>query len=324
MLAVDQHVMDGNPGPTQPPVFLAVLYVRSLRACRTVLEDMPSAASTLDFYHFLLSFISTCAHNDFTQLRLWVPTNKTINDAGSLVEYFPSGNDLCVGCVFPDGNYSVEELFNRTIARHTLEDGLIVLNFTSEILHPHSLGPASNSISGSPNSTSASTSSTTVSNSAPNSLVPDSASSASSLIAAKKTPVGAITDGAVSGIAAILALAAVLFCWRQAQIIAQRGNTRRIKIPSRNALPRVLAQDVCRPDAQSSVASDNTSTSVSRSIFTMKRDQTRIVREHQYRYSGYGHATVRDSLVHTDSGLRLTAQTVADEDGGVPPTYVTE
>lgn len=74
--------------------------------------------------------------------------------------------------------------------------------------------------------------------------------------------------------------------------------------------------DVRSPDMRSSVASDNTATSSgpARSISMLKRDQTSAVMSHQRGYSGYA---LRDSLVHTGSGFRLTAEAV-DE---VPPTY---
>jgi hypothetical protein len=72
-----------------------------------------------------------------------------------------------------------------------------------------------------------------------------------------------------------------------------------------------LIQD--RAEGSSTAGSDTAS--VTRSLSTMKRDQTRVVREHQL-----GHV-VTDSLVHTDSGLRLTAGRVVDE---LPPTYVAD
>lgn len=52
-----------------------------------------------------------------------------------------------------------------------------------------------------------------------------------------------------------------------------------------------------------------------RSLLTMKREQTRAVRNHQEGYSG------ADSLLHTDSGLRLTVGRIVDE---LPPTYAAE
>ncbi|KAF7349078.1 hypothetical protein MVEN_01429800 [Mycena venus] len=51
------------------------------------------------------------------------------------------------------------------------------------------------------------------------------------------------------------------------------------------------------------------------SLSTMKREQTRVVRNHQEGYSG------ADALLHTDSGLRLTAGRIVDE---FPPTYASE
>ncbi|KAJ7662716.1 hypothetical protein DFH06DRAFT_1190672 [Mycena polygramma] len=59
--------------------------------------------------------------------------------------------------------------------------------------------------------------------------------------------------------------------------------------------------------------SDNTS--LSRSLSTMKREQTQALQQH-----GLG-SHVTDALVHTDSGLRLTAGRAVDE---LPPTYVAD
>ncbi|KAJ7488344.1 hypothetical protein FB451DRAFT_735623 [Mycena latifolia] len=63
-------------------------------------------------------------------------------------------------------------------------------------------------------------------------------------------------------------------------------------------------------EAGSSSAGSETG-SLSRSMSMMKREQTRVVLGHQEGFEG-------DSLVHTDSGLRLTAGRMLHE---LPPTY---
>ncbi|KAJ7764040.1 hypothetical protein DFH07DRAFT_1017029 [Mycena maculata] len=69
-----------------------------------------------------------------------------------------------------------------------------------------------------------------------------------------------------------------------------------------------------RQNAEGSSTAMSEITSVTRSLSTMKRDQTRALQDHQ---DGYGGA---DALVHTDSGLRLTAgRRMVDE---LPPTYM--
>jgi hypothetical protein len=59
------------------------------------------------------------------------------------------------------------------------------------------------------------------------------------------------------------------------------------------------------------------SASRARSLSMMKRDQIRALQDDE-RGVGVG---VSDTLVHTDSGLRLTAGRVVDE---VPPSYVVD
>ncbi|KAJ7451364.1 hypothetical protein FB451DRAFT_707408 [Mycena latifolia] len=66
----------------------------------------------------------------------------------------------------------------------------------------------------------------------------------------------------------------------------------------------------------SSVASTDATAGARRSLSTMKRAQTQAIREHET-----GYAMAADTLVHTDSGLRLTAGRVVEE---LPPTYVPE
>ncbi|KAJ7611393.1 hypothetical protein DFH06DRAFT_1308447 [Mycena polygramma] len=81
---------------------------------------------------------------------------------------------------------------------------------------------------------------------------------------------------------------------------------------------RLLADEVQRlrqrVDGSSTTASD--SDSLSRSISTMKREQTQVLHQH-----GQLGTHVTDSLIRTDSGIRLTAGR-AEED--LPPTYGAE
>ncbi|KAJ7107548.1 hypothetical protein C8R44DRAFT_804752 [Mycena epipterygia] len=81
---------------------------------------------------------------------------------------------------------------------------------------------------------------------------------------------------------------------------------------------RVLKAQVQRLKSERAVDSRTAGSDtvlVPRSLSTMKRAQTRAVRAHQ---AGY---TETDALVHTDSGLRLTAGRVVEE---LPPTYVAD
>lgn len=68
---------------------------------------------------------------------------------------------------------------------------------------------------------------------------------------------------------------------------------------------------------EGSSAKGSESASRARSLSMMKRDQTRALQDHEHSV-GVG---VSDTLVHTDSGLRLTAGRVVDE---VPPSYVAD
>ncbi|KAJ7921898.1 hypothetical protein B0H13DRAFT_1866320 [Mycena leptocephala] len=384
-----------------------------------------------------------------------VLTNHTIDDAGPFVQYLPSREGICVGCVDPGANYDVTQLFNGTVTRVAGVNVSIVMNFTGISLYVFFAGPArtegyhetchfvldgsseisvgvygpefaynslvyqhtglepdsehiltiqTNTLDGgeidldyivftqvislrprrivsdlpclacssddpetttspvpaptsstasigmSSTATSSSPASTTAT-SVTDSLVPNS-TSVTAFITRRKSRVGAIAGGLVGGVVALLALAALLFfclpargklCGPAAEKAppastpAQEFHAEDLFFDAAlEADPRVLAVRVQRltaeverlkverlamdrPDARSSVASDTTATSravygPARSISTLKRDQTRAVRDHQYGYSG---SSVRDSLVHTESGLRLTAEAV-DE---VPPTY---
>ncbi|KAJ6548204.1 hypothetical protein DFH09DRAFT_1367035 [Mycena vulgaris] len=80
---------------------------------------------------------------------------------------------------------------------------------------------------------------------------------------------------------------------------------------------RVLREQVrlLEQRAEGSSTAGTEAVSLGRSLSTMKREQMRVVQDHQ---AGYGGA---DSLVHTDSGLRLTAGREINE---VPPSYVAD
>ncbi|KAJ6502930.1 hypothetical protein C8R47DRAFT_1316869 [Mycena vitilis] len=81
---------------------------------------------------------------------------------------------------------------------------------------------------------------------------------------------------------------------------------------------RVLREEVQRLEQQAGSSSAGLVTAppaLGRSLSTMKREQTLALEEHE---RGAG---VVDTLVHTDSGLRLTAGRVVDE---LPPTYVAD
>jgi hypothetical protein len=79
---------------------------------------------------------------------------------------------------------------------------------------------------------------------------------------------------------------------------------------------RALEVQLPKQHAEGSTARSETNVSVGRSLSTMKREQTRVVQNQ----AGYSSGVV-DSLVHGDSGLRLTAGRMVDE---LPPTYVAE
>ncbi|KAJ7187399.1 hypothetical protein C8R46DRAFT_1059648 [Mycena filopes] len=166
-----------------------------------------------------------------------------------------------------------------------------------------------------------------------------------------KRPVGAIVGGVVGGIALILALAGGCMLSRQAkrgggqtpqmmEESAPRQNdpllTRSPSVPViavTNTGPawqdpmaaerlRLLEEEVHQM-RQSRAGSSNARSSVTdsdaslgRSLSTMKREQTRALAVH-----GEGGESVRDTLLHTDSGLRLSAGRMVDE---LPPTYIAD
>ncbi|KAJ7662724.1 hypothetical protein DFH06DRAFT_1396873 [Mycena polygramma] len=76
---------------------------------------------------------------------------------------------------------------------------------------------------------------------------------------------------------------------------------------------QLLRQQVQGGNSSTAVETENDS--LGRSLSTMKREQTRALQEH-----GRG-GDVTDMLVHTDSGLRLTAGRAVDE---LPPTYAAD
>ncbi|KAJ6572412.1 hypothetical protein DFH09DRAFT_1461880 [Mycena vulgaris] len=164
----------------------------------------------------------------------------------------------------------------------------------------------------------------------------------------RKLSVPAIAGGAVAGVAVLLVLISILMLLRRPRngdstrtswtnvdpapvpLLSGRGWTQPsfpegVNDPDHHTAGlvlelRMLREQVERLEAErregsGSAGSETASLTLSRSFSTMKREQTRVVQAHQY---GYG---VTDSLVHTDSGLRLTAGREVHE---VPPTYVPE
>ncbi|KAJ7608956.1 hypothetical protein DFH06DRAFT_1346636 [Mycena polygramma] len=77
----------------------------------------------------------------------------------------------------------------------------------------------------------------------------------------------------------------------------------------RTQMERLAAQQALQGGA------DGTEISVTRSLSTMKHEQTRVLREMS--------TTATNSVEHTESGLRLTAGSVYHDDGS-PPGYVPE
>ncbi|KAJ7912259.1 hypothetical protein B0H13DRAFT_1851001 [Mycena leptocephala] len=71
---------------------------------------------------------------------LSVLTNHTIDDAGPSIQYLPSAQGICVGCVDPVTNFDVEELFNGTVTHYQGKDGLILTNFTGTSLFTATYG----------------------------------------------------------------------------------------------------------------------------------------------------------------------------------------
>ncbi|KAJ7662752.1 hypothetical protein DFH06DRAFT_1471510 [Mycena polygramma] len=158
----------------------------------------------------------------------------------------------------------------------------------------------------------------------------------------KKPPVGAIAGAVVGAVALIfILLVAVIFVrrarhnkWRNTPAMQEsRLSTDTLKEPLTvgssvsDTMPSGAIQDdvrVLREELQqlrqqvqgSSTPGDSEAASLGRSISTMKREQTRALQQ-----QGPG-SNVTDSLVHTDSGLRLTAsRREVDE---LPPSYVAD
>ncbi|KAF7343078.1 CBD9-like protein [Mycena venus] len=165
------------------------------------------------------------------------------------------------------------------------------------------------------------------------SILTSGPNSTSSTIPKKKLPVGAIAGGVVGGVTVILHRA-----HRESQsqyhqpwmgrkrrrpprfLMHRKGGGSYLAVPQGQDAAtmadelRTLKEEVQRLKDR---AGEGTSTGASatvptRSLSTMKREQTRVVQDHQ---QGLGFT---DSLIHTDSGLRLTAGRMVDE---LPPTY---
>ncbi|KAJ7187386.1 hypothetical protein C8R46DRAFT_1184986 [Mycena filopes] len=176
--------------------------------------------------------------------------------------------------------------------------------------------------------------------------------SAAVLASHNKPPIGAIAGGVVGGAALILALVVGWMLSRRAKHAKERTTpameesasppdnplltqspavtvptTRKSEPASQDAVSaeqfRLLQEEVRQlrqqragsSTAGSSIAGSDTA-SLGRSLSIMKREQTRALVEHGERGDG-----VTDTLVHTDSGLRLTAGRTVDE---LPPTYVAD
>ncbi|KAJ7249673.1 hypothetical protein C8J57DRAFT_1475186 [Mycena rebaudengoi] len=164
-----------------------------------------------------------------------------------------------------------------------------------------------------------------------------------SVTAKKKTSVAPIAGGVVAGVL-FLSLAVGIFLYRR----SRRWNERKpIVIPAREkgspksnltapmtqhppqlridmepAPPleeevRLLREKVQRLEANTAAVSDSAAgSSVTRSLSTMKTEQTRALHEGHRVYRDV--SEVRDSLVETDSGLRLMADVVGNPP---PPLY---
>ncbi|KAJ7474740.1 hypothetical protein FB451DRAFT_1397623 [Mycena latifolia] len=199
--------------------------------------------------------------------------------------------------------------------------------------------------------------STPVTSTAPSSATTDSSnpppSTSSALPSKKKTNAGAIAGGVVGGVAVILAfVAGLIFCRRSRR---NKGNyaSDKEELPGQsfgysmvsNGNPVAISSEAEGPPASdtnadavaaqlrrltdqveqlarrgegSSVTESDIGSpaSLGRSLSTMKRDQTLAVRNSQ------PVDAVRDSFVHTDSGLRLAVGRVEIDE--VPPLYEAE
>ncbi|KAJ7635735.1 hypothetical protein DFH06DRAFT_1336380 [Mycena polygramma] len=290
-------------------------------------------------------------------------TNHTIDDANSQVDYLPSGfvGMACDGCndagameewaldptklengtfsaFLPPGlsskgdtamefsftvQYNVSAYANSSLSNsfHTFKMGV-----TGQVLFDYAVYTSDD---GDPAGSSQVSSST---------AAPQKTSSS---VAKNTAPVAAIAGGVVGAVALIGILFLSLFIVRR----ARRNNVRGRDTPameesgpastdafftatSRGQEPlsaeqfRILQQQVQRLEqrVEGSGSASSDTTSLGRSLSTMKREQTRALQD-----SGQGRH-ITDTLVHTDSGLRLTAGRGADE--GVvhelPPTYVAD
>ncbi|KAJ7187394.1 hypothetical protein C8R46DRAFT_1342498 [Mycena filopes] len=179
-----------------------------------------------------------------------------------------------------------------------------------------------------------------------------SSGSPTSLASHHKAPVGAIAGGVIGGTALILAFLVGWILSRRKKhtngpttpamqesaslqdhpLLTQSPSVAiltatKTEPPSQDAVSAEqfrLLQEQVRQLSQQRAGSSTAGTSVAgsdtaslgRSLSTMKREQTRALVEHGERGEG-----VTDTLVHTDSGLRLTAGRTVDE---LPPTYVAD
>ncbi|KAJ7618203.1 hypothetical protein DFH06DRAFT_100050 [Mycena polygramma] len=225
--------------------------------------------------------------------------------------------------------YNISVYANNSIpnAFHTFRMGI-----TGQVLFDYAVYTSDDDDPTSPSQTSTSTST---------SSSPAAPRMSSSSTAQKKPPVATIAGAAVGAVASIAILLLGLIIVRRARRNNGRGPdtpameesgpastdafftaTTRGPEPLSAEQFRILQQQVQRLEqrVEGSVSAGSETTSLGRSLSTMKREQTRALQEH-----GQG-MHITDTLVHTDSGLRLTAGRGADEGvvDELPPTYVAD
>ncbi|KAJ6451858.1 hypothetical protein C8R47DRAFT_1229647 [Mycena vitilis] len=229
----------------------------------------------------------------------------------------------------PEAEYNISAYANRSIADgfHTFRmtvPGPVIFDYAVYTSNDDELVSSSSSAS-QPSSVS----------------LPTAAPHISSSSSAQNTaPVAAIAGGVVGAVALIFGAVVAFFFMRRAQrkndrwrntLSIEEGSaagsflpvTTRPAVQDATAAGRfhALQQQIRRleqrVEGSSSTGSDTAS--LGRSLSTMKREQTRALQE-----QGPGR-TVTETLVHTDSGLRLTTgreeEEVVDE---LPPTYVAD
>ncbi|KAJ6452379.1 hypothetical protein C8R47DRAFT_1204333 [Mycena vitilis] len=259
----------------------------------------------LDFEGTGVYIFSIRASND--------PTNATI-----------SIDSVDAGRVLPTANASLPTAYNASIFQQTaLKQGRHVLNMTGDIWLDYFVvtSDSSSTTSSAASSSTASTSTSTV--------LPDPHSTLGS---------GAKAGIAVGAVALVALLGVVLFLFLRGRNEAREklhkaeSPSDRFDTPSNGAEPetdliaemRMVRSHVERLAEQqkqalhegSSGASVflDTESKVTRSVSTMKRDQSRVLRA--------TNSTATNSMVYTDSGLRLAPGVATEE--APPPEYMPE